>query len=153
MKLKRQFANGPDKPCTHMTVVHTGTHPEQNFSQRMVAHGLVEGWMRLDGGALYLKADGGEELRYVIRRSPGYYCKSSGEPIAVSAAAVAQLFAGHGKLAAAEAQAWLAAHGKAPGDYEATWAYECVLDDAQHARYRAVRDVAGNPVAAHTQEA
>ena len=39
MKLQRQFAKGVDQPCTHVRVVHTGTTPEQNFSDRLVAAG------------------------------------------------------------------------------------------------------------------
>lgn len=149
MKLQRQFTDGK---CTHMAVIHTGASADQNFSQRLVAHGLAEGWLTRDGDHLLLKTEG-EPLRYRIKREPGYYCRSTGERIDISVAAVAQLFAGHGLLSAAEANAWLVSRGKPAGDYEATWAYECELDAEQHARYRAVVNKAGNAVAAHTVEA
>ena len=86
-----------------------------------------------------------------MRRTPGYYCKSTGEQIPISTLAwVRVLTSGVGDLSRLEALAWLAAHGKAASDYEFTMSYECVLDAGLHQKYRAVRAVSGNPVAAHT---
>jgi len=132
MKLQRQFRDGK---CTHMRVVHTGKSPEQNFSQRLVAAGLAEGWLTLAGDTLSMKTDG-EPLRYTVKRRPGYWCKSSGDAIPVSAVAWGMLMGGNGQLARAETLAWLASHGKPATDYDLTAAFECVLDPAQHAQHQ-----------------
>ena len=149
MKLQRQFTDGK---CTHMRVIHTGTHPEQNFSQRLIAAGLGEGWVSLDGDTLTMKTDG-EPLRYTIVRKPGYYCKSTGEPMPVSSVAWGLLMGGQGQMARAETLAWLTSRGKAGDDYDLTVAFECVIDGAQHARNRAVIGPKGMVVAAHKLEA
>lgn len=132
MKLQRQFANGTAAPCTHMRVVHTGINAEQNFSTRFVKGGLTEGWLTRDGNTLLVKTDG-EPLHYTILREPGYYCSSSGARIPLSESA-AELLAedGNTRLSSKEAQAWLVANGKPPGDYEVLMAWCCKLDSAQH---------------------
>lgn len=133
MKLQRQFTDGK---CTHMRVIHTGIAPEQNFSTRLVATGLAEGWITIDGDELLMKtAD--EPLRYALKRKPGYYCKSTGEPIAVSTVAWGMLMSGQGQMANAEVRAWLISRGKDSADYDLTAAFECVLDAGQHEALKA----------------
>lgn len=129
MKLQRQYTAGA---CTHVRVIHTGTNPEQNFSTRLVAAGVEQGWVIVSGDQLMMKTDA-EPLRYTVKRSPGYYCRSSGEAIPVTPAAW-RLVEKYGITdeARTEVVAWLLAHGKAGTDYELSLQYECVLDAAQH---------------------
>lgn len=135
--------------CTHVTVKHTGTGPEQNFSHRLVEDGVADGWIAVGASHLVIKTDG-EPLRYELKRTPGYYCSSTSERIPVSAMAWASWR--RGEIARSEAQAWLAKAGKAPTDYEVTNAYECVLAPEQHDRFRAVLDAKGRVVGKHTLE-
>lgn len=139
MKLQRQYS-ADGKCCTHVVVHHTGTSPEQNFSDRLVDAAVREGWIVISGEQLQVKTDG-EPLRYQLLRRPGYYCKSSGEPIPVGLEAWLRFrLANDSTGSRAEALAWLAAHGKAADDYDITTAYHGVLDAAQHARHRAVSE-------------
>lgn len=147
MLMQRQYDHAGK--CTHVTVKHTGTSPEQNFSHRLVENGVADGWIEMGGSSLVIKTDG-EPLRYEIKRTPGYYCSSTGERIPVSAMAWASQR--RGELASREAMFWLAKAGKAPTDYEVTNAYECVLAREQHDRFRAVLDAKGRVVGNHTLE-
>jgi hypothetical protein len=156
--LQRQYANdaaGAPR-CTHVRVIHTGTHPQQNFSHRVVEQALVDGWMHLESdgkiATLTVTAEP-EDLHYRLKRAPGYYCRSTGELIPISPTAWTRMRStGQGDMSSREAKAWLLARGKDAGDYEVTNAYECVLDAEQHAKFQAVRDGASNVVAAYTQE-
>lgn len=164
MKLQRHYtqdpatialakARGQTLPASHVTCIHSGTSPEQNFSDRLVDTAQREGWIVIDGNTLLMKtAD--EPLRYEITRKPGYFCKSTGEAIPVTEANWLRFRMANDQRASAEAKAWLAANGKAADDYDITTAYHCVLDATQHANYRAVSPGGGLPaVAAHTLEA
>ncbi len=135
MKLQRHYSDGK---CTHVEVIHTGTSPEQNFSDRLVDAGLAEGWVSISGDTLALKTDR-EPLRYKLVRKPGYFCKSSSEPIPIGVEAWLRFrLANDSSRSRAEALAWLASHGKDSSDYDITTAYHCVLDAKQHAKHRAV---------------
>jgi hypothetical protein len=139
MKIERKFS-ADGKRCTHVVVHHTGTAPEQNFSDRLVDAAVSEGWIVISGDQLQMKTDG-EPLRYQLLRRPGYFCKSSGESIPIGVEAWLRFrLANDSRQSRAEALAWLAAHGKASDDYDITTAYHCVLDAAQHARHRAVSE-------------
>jgi hypothetical protein len=67
-------------PIDHFIIRHTGTHKEQNFSDRMVQAGLVAGFASIANGELTLKAEP-EDLVYKILRGPGYYCCHCGEQL------------------------------------------------------------------------
>lgn len=150
MLMKRQHDSAGK--CTHVLVKHTGTGPAQNFSRRLVLQAVTDGWMQITGSTLTIKAEP-EDLFYAIKRQPGYYCISTGERIPVDELAWSQMLqTGRGDLSRQQALAWLAANGKQASDYEVTMAYECVLGDAQHAKFRAVTAVSGNLVAAYMQE-
>ena len=86
MQLKRHYAK-PDgwvkqvdeqgnctnpPPLSYVECHHTGVRPEQNFSDKLVRAGLMEGWIALDGKTLTLKVQP-EPLRYTIKRLPGQY--------------------------------------------------------------------------------
>lgn len=135
--------------CTHVKVIETGVSREQNFSRRMVFAGLSEGWISLSPGTLMMKAEP-EDLEYEVVREPGYYCVSSGERIPVSQLAW-EIFlqSGVGTQSSQEAKAWLASHGKAANDYEITMAYECLLREDLHDKYKATTDAKGRTVAMH----
>lgn len=78
MLLKRHYrkdATGAllDPPqVAHLEVKHTGTTAEQHFSTRLVAAGLAEGWLSIDGQTLTLKSEP-DDLVYTILRVPGKY--------------------------------------------------------------------------------
>jgi hypothetical protein len=147
MLMKRHYDNAGK--CTHVTVKHTGSSQAQNFSHRIVEDGVADGWIAVGALHLVIKTDG-EPLRYDLKRTPGYYCSSTGERIPVSAMAWAS--PRRGDLASREARDWLAKAGKAPTDYEVTNAYECTLDPEQHDQFRAVLDAKGRVVGKHTLE-
>lgn len=129
--------------CTGVRVKHTGLSPEQNFSHRLIEQAMAEGWVVIDGDTLTMQAKP-EALRFRLRRVPGYYCISTGERIPVSDIAWTRMRStGLGDLSRKEALAWLLARGRAQTDYEVTNAYECVLDEEQHAKYRAVKAPTG----------
>jgi len=145
MLLKRHYHPGTLQ-VSGVEIKHTGVSPEQNFSRRVVTAGLTEGWLRIEGDKLTLDGANGK-LEYVIRRSPGYYCKSTGERIPVSDVAWTDFLAsGQGKLSQVEARAWLLGRGKDSSDYEITLAWECVLAPEDHEKWHCTRDVAGNVV-------
>ena len=151
MYLKRLYDDAGR--VTSVEIRHTGVSAEQNFSRRMVLQACSDGWMRLAGDHLIVVGEP-EDLVYTIKRAPGYYCVSTGERIQVSQLAWEQAVSQPAAvLASAEARAWLAGAAKAANDYEVTMAYECVLAERQHGKFRAVKAVSGNLVAAHTLEA
>lgn len=131
---------------------HTGAEPAQTFRRGMVLEAVAAGWMRLQGDTLTLIAQQ-DTLTYTVNRHPGYYVKSTGERIPLSDLAMGQFLTETvATLAPAEARAFLAGKGLDPTDYEATRNYHCTLDTEQHAKWQAVRNIAGNLVAAHTLE-
>lgn len=147
MLIKKQFDEAGGVARVH--VKHTGTKREQNFSHRLVAQAVSDGWMKIEGDTLTVKADP-EDLVYRLARQPGYYCSSNGERIPISEMAWAQKQSQpQAHLARREALAWLADNGKAETDYEVTNAYECVLADQLHDKFRAVAGPKGQIVAAH----
>lgn len=143
------------KPGFERTVIgvelfHTGSTAEQTFKRRLVLDACAQGWMKIDGDKLTL-ASTSDVLTYAIKRHPGYYVKSTGERIPLSDLAMSEYLTEIvATLAPSEARAFLAGRGLPADDYEATRNYHCVLNDAQHEKWQAVRDIAGNTVAAHT---
>jgi hypothetical protein len=159
MELRRIYADGSllgadSAPlCTGVDLFHTGTSAEQTFKRSLVLSACAQGWMSVAGDTLELKAKQ-DTLTYSIVRHPGYYVRSTGERIPLSELAMSQYMTEIvATLAPAEARAFLSGRGLEPDDYEATRNYHCVLNDEQHAKWRAVRDAASNVVAAHTLEA
>lgn len=147
MLLKRIYDYSGDTPrCKGVQLRHTGVDAEQNFSTTLVSTAIGEGWMVVEGGTITLHTDVGP-LRYTVKRTPGYYCCHDGKRIPISDMAQQErLRTGIGRLAAAEARAYIATQGftgkaspdKAnPAGYEVIDHYECVLDGAQHAKFKA----------------
>lgn len=157
MELRRIYDPASTQPgatpsCVGVDLFHTGTTAEQTFKRRLVLDACAQGWMTIAGDDLELKA-AQDKLVYSIARHPGYYVKSTGERIPLSDLAMSEFLTENvAKLAPSEARAFLAGRGLPADDYEATRNYHCVLAAEQHEKWRAVRDIAGNVVAAHTLE-
>lgn len=155
MELRRIYATtAPDAPprVAGVELFSTGETPEQTWSRRQVLQYVSEGWMTVEGGQITLRAKQ-DTLTYDVLREPGYYVVSTGERIPLSELAMAQFMSEpQAILAAAEARNFLATRGLDQTDYTASRNYYCRLNDAQHAKWRSVRDRAGNLVAAHTLE-
>lgn len=149
MELRRIHDQGR---AVGVDVFHTGLSPEQNWDQGQVLQYASEGWLTVEGEQIVLKA-AQETLRYDILRRPGYYVRSTGERIPVSELAMQQFMTEQmATLAPAEARAFLLGKGLPLNDYEASRVFRCRLNAEQHEKWRAVRDIAGNVVAAHTLE-
>jgi len=117
-------------PLAYLSLAHTGIHAEQNFSVDRVTADLTAGLMTIDGDTLTLVCHP-EPLRYTIQRRPGRYCLHCGEKLAddhkgaLARMHVAERHAGQPSPAPGE-----------PAGYVAINHFECVLDAAQHEKYR-----------------
>lgn len=147
MELQRLYSDDNTR-IVGIRVVNTGLSREQNFRRGLIEEGVVEGWVKLDGDTLTLNSQP-ESLVYTVVRAPGYYATYGGQRIPISNFAWSS--PGRDRLAAAEAKAWLSAQGLPPS-YEVVNAYECVLNEAQHEKFRGVRSPSGRLVAAYEQQ-
>lgn len=133
MLLKRIYSNETGKPpkLDHIVVKHTGVSVEQNFSRRLVEGAVAEGWMTLSRGKIIVHAKP-EDLVYTVKRAPGHYCVHCGEKLDSDTNGqgarkhVAEKHAG----AKSPDPQW-------PHGYAVTNAFECVLDEKQHAKFKA----------------
>lgn len=107
----------------------TGFSPGQNFSRRLVETALAEGWMSMGGGKLTLRASP-EDLVYTVLRVPGVYCDLCGEKLDAGGP-TAQLHVSSKHPGEPRSDAW-------PSGYAQINAYECVLGEVQHKKYRAL---------------
>lgn len=124
MKIKRNYKDGR---CDNVDIIHTGIQAKQNFSTRLVAGALQEGWMEMKAGKIILKANP-EDLVYTIIKEPGYYCCHDGKKLDDANMAktyVEQHFAGIPSP-----------DPNNPLGYMKINHYECVLDSAQHEKYK-----------------
>lgn len=147
MYVKRIYKDGAPGVVECLRVIHTGTSRAQNFSTGLVYEGIAAGFIRLEGDELILKTDEGD-LRYRIKREPGWYSCHDGAAIPISQAAQREAFeTGSGRLSAGEARAFLESRGlwgkpspdpSHPAGYEVVNAYQCELDAAQHEAKKAV---------------
>ncbi len=133
MLLKRIYDHADPKApkLAHIECRHSGTHAAQNFSRRLVEAAVSEGWMTLSRGKLTLHAKP-EDLTYTIKRGPGHYCCHCGEKLesdATGAGARTHIAEKHAGSESPDKQ-W-------PHGYAVLNAYECVLNPAQHAKFRA----------------
>jgi hypothetical protein len=118
-------------PVAGLEVKHTGTHAEQTFSRRFIDAGLAEGWVSLSRGALIIHALDGD-FTYTVARMPGSYCCHCDAPLAddpSGALGRAHVEANHAGVPSPDVTN--------PAGYCVTHAYECVLDEAQHAQWNA----------------
>ena len=114
-------------------VEHTGASPEQNFSGGLIEAGVTEGWVSITKGKLILNVKP-EDLVYTIKRGPGRYCCHCGGKLADDA--TGEMARAH---VAAEHKGEKSPDQANPGGYCMLNHYECVLDEAQHAKYRVKR--------------
>lgn len=154
LKRKHDTSIGPDgQPVLTVSgveLIHTGLSAEQNWDRSQLLQYATEGWMRLVGETIEIVGEQ-ETLVYDILRKPGYYVASTGEQIPISELAMGQFLTEPvATLASAEARAFLLGRGLPQNDYDAGRVYRCRLRADQHEKWRAVRDLAGNAVAAHT---
>jgi hypothetical protein len=133
--LKRHWDVTPERGprLKHVEVKHTGTHAEQNFSHRIVAAGLAEGWISLGRGTLTLHAPA-EDLLYAILRMPGRYCLHCDHYLADDGDRGVKL---REHVSRAHAGA-VSPDPATPAGYVWLTYYECRLDAAQHAKFKVV---------------
>ena len=151
MYLKRLYDDAGR--VSRVEIRHTGLSAEQNFSRRLVLQACGAGWMRLAGEQLLVVGDPEDwSTRSSARRAT-----TASAPASASRSAS---WPGS-RPSRSRPRCWLrrgARRGGSPApaasnDYEVTMAYECVLAEQQHEKFRAVKAVSGNLVAAHTLEA
>lgn len=117
-------------PFSHITVNDTGTTPEQHFTPRFVERGQNEGWLAIQDGMLTIYAKP-ENLVYAIKRGPGRYSCFDHAKLpdddkgALARAYIAERYPGQ-----------TSPDPENPAGYYMINYYDCVLDAAQHARYR-----------------
>lgn len=143
MLLKRHYEipdgwepeRGPDGallnplPVAGLEIKHTGTHAEQRFSRRFVESGLAEGWVSLGKGLLTLHTLN-EDLQFTITRMPGTHCCHCDAALPYDpsgASSRAHVETEHAGAASPDPSN--------PAGYCVTHAYECVLDEVQHAAW------------------
>lgn len=117
-------------PLDYISVGHTGTHAEQNFSVNFVADGMAQGWLSISGDTLTLHAVP-EDLHYRILRRPGRYCLHCAAQLPDDEKGLlARLHVSteHPGIASPDPSN--------PAGYEKLNHFECVLDEKQHVRYR-----------------
>ena len=140
MYLKRIYKEGPNGPeLNYISLAHTGTTPEQNFSVKLVTELVTKGIMEISGDELIFHVHP-EDLHYEILRKPGRYCLQCGEKLPADIS---------GELArlhvATEHAGELITDPSNPSGYvNLTW-FECVLNEKQHKRFRKQ----GHPAVAH----
>lgn len=128
-------------PLSHIEVKHTGTTPEQNFSDRLVYTGIREGWITLSKGKLIVHGQP-EDLRYTVKRGPGHYCCHCGAALEDAARFVAKdVTAGMQHVADAHPDKESPDPGN-PAGYCRVLAFECVLDSEQHTKYNHAQYIA-----------
>jgi hypothetical protein len=116
-------------PVVGLSLHHTGTHKEQNFSRRLVEAGLAQGWVSMAKGQLILHTED-EDLTYTIVRPPGQYCCHCQADVGDDPSGQA------GRDHVAQAHAGAASPDPAnPAGFRMSHAYECVLEESQHARW------------------
>lgn len=139
MLLKKFYRKDPagENAVAGVGLIHTGTHPEQNFSARLVAQGLAQGWLAIGGGKLTLTTvdpdlESEAKLEYTIVRGPGLYCCHCAKRLEDDV--TGELARGH----VAEAHPGAESPDRDnPAGYRRITGYEAVLDAAQHEKYRA----------------
>jgi len=125
-------------PLAHLEIKHTGTSPEQNFSDRLIAAGLAEGFISLAKGKLTLHGKP-EDLNYTVKRLPGYYCCHCGASLPDAGRMVAPGVTA-GMQHVAEAHAGKKSPDESnPAGYRRINAFECALDSKQHEKFRLKR--------------
>jgi len=110
-------------------IVHTGARPEQNFSTPLITEFVKIGIAEIEGDQLTLHAQP-EDLHYTIKRVPGRWCLHCGEKLPDDQ---------NGEMArlhvAMKHKGIPSPSADDPSGYQWLTYFECVLDDAEHARF------------------
>ncbi len=114
-------------PLDYVSIGHTGTTPEQNFSDHFVAGAIKEGWLSIGAGKIVLHVHP-EDLVYRIVRTPGFYCCHCGAGAASQVDARAHVVGAHAGKKSPDANN--------PAGYRRLNGYECVLEAAQHKKWK-----------------
>jgi hypothetical protein len=158
MKLKRIFKpreqDGDPLVFDYIAIGDTGIHREQTFTRERIRDLAVLGGAVIEGRTLILKTHP-EPLVFEILCFPGCYCCHCGaliESIEDYARTINTPESGaKARAHVAEKHAGVPSPDTNwPAGYKVTHAYACVLDAAQHERYKAV---ANKPVVYRTKEA
>jgi len=127
----KKFYKG-DGAIDYISLAHTGTSREQHFSTSLVTEMVTLGLMEIHDGELFFRVHP-ETLRYQIVREPGRYCLHCGEKLADDQ---------NGELArlhiAMKHKGKASPDANNPAGYEAIHYFDCLLDEKQHAKYKAV---------------
>lgn len=130
MYLKKFYQD--DGAIDYISLAHTGISREQHFSMGLVTEYVTLGLMEVHDGELFFKVHP-ETLRYEIKREPGRYCLHCGEKLGddqggeLSRLHVAMKHKGKASPDASN-----------PAGYEQIHYFDCVLDEKQHAKYKAM---------------
>lgn len=114
-------------PLDYVALAHTGTHAEQNFSEGLVGAGIREGWISFGKGKLTLDVHP-EPLVYTVKRTPGLYCCHCQARLGSQIEARLHVATEHEGIESPDPQN--------PSGYLGTLAFECVLDSAQHDKFK-----------------
>lgn len=113
-----------------LEIEHTGTQPEQRFSTSLITELVRLGIVTIQGQQLTLRA-APEDLHYTIKREPGRWCLHCGERLGDDA---------QGELARLHVSMQHAGEPSPdpgnPAGYEWLTYFDCILDAAQHARFK-----------------
>lgn len=130
MLIKKIYKDTDGAELDYISLANTGATPEQNFSVQLVTEGLNVGFMEIADDTLIFHVYP-EDLHYTIQRRPGRYCLHCGEKLSddtggqLARLHVAEQHAGQASPSASD-----------PAGYIAINAFQCVLNDAQHERFR-----------------
>lgn len=120
----------PPPKISGVEVVHTGAHPEQNFSTSLITEFIQLGIAQMDGNELIIRATP-EDLHYTVKREPGRWCLHCGEKLPDDAnGEMARL---HIAMKHNGAPSPVASE---PSGYVWLTYFECVLDEEQHETYK-----------------
>lgn len=128
--IKEEWVKLQPPMLDYISLANTGTTPQQNFSTQLVTEGLQTGLMEMHDDELFFKVHP-ETLKYKIVRQPGRYCLHCSEKLAddqggeMARLHVAMKHKGLPSPVASE-----------PAGYVWITYFECVLDKAQHEKYR-----------------
>jgi hypothetical protein len=146
MKLKRIFKprekDGDPLVFDYIAIGDTGVRREQNFTRERIRDLGLLGGARIEGYKLILKTHP-EPLVFEIVRFPGCYCCHCGALIESADDYVRTI---NTSQSGAKARAHVVQKHAGepspdvnwPAGYEVLHAYQCILDAAQHDRYKAV---------------
>lgn len=135
-------------PVERVSVVHTGSSPEQTFTDTMVQTGLNQGFMSLAGEVLTLRTpDGKEDLVYKVLKTPGHYCCHCGQSIPDASAVISQGVTRGLRHVQSAHPGVQSPDPSNPAGYRRLAGYECVLDPSQHAKHRATPEQAAEDAA------